>query len=127
MHDSTNSENDTLQPMIFVKTKTLFKRTLKLGALVLGLNAIPAPGGVAQSATSNPVSAPAKTAEAIPWSQIGTKAGTDYKGDGLWVIPTDSGVQLHCVFQRMNGETTPEGNRDGSSLPPRRRSRKTGE
>ena len=49
------------------------------------------------------------TTSAIPWNQIGAKAGADYKGDGLAVTPTESGAHLHCVFQRLDGEATPEG------------------
>ncbi|MGA2751360.1 MAG: hypothetical protein ABSG59_21545, partial [Verrucomicrobiota bacterium] len=45
----------------------------------------------------------------IPWSQIGAKAGADYNGDGLAVTPTESGARLHCVFQRLDGEATPQG------------------
>ena len=45
----------------------------------------------------------------IPWDQIGAKAGADYKGDGLSVTPTTDGARLHCVFQRLDGEATPEG------------------
>jgi len=49
------------------------------------------------------------TPSAIPWNEIGAKAGADYTGDGLAVAPTDSGARLHCVFQRLDGEATPEG------------------
>src|SRR2546426_9125597 len=45
----------------------------------------------------------------IPWSQIGTKAGADYQGDGLAVLPTAEGARLRCVFQRLEGEATREG------------------
>jgi hypothetical protein len=45
----------------------------------------------------------------IPWSQIGAKAGADYKGDGLAVTPTQSGARLHCGFQRLDGEATTRG------------------
>src|SRR5437899_9250123 len=51
----------------------------------------------------------AKTSEAIPWSRVGAKAGADYKGDGLAVIPTAGGARLSCVFQRLEGEATCEG------------------
>ncbi|PYJ86535.1 MAG: hypothetical protein DME22_04955 [Verrucomicrobia bacterium] len=53
--------------------------------------------------------APAKTSEAIPWSQIGAKAGADYQGDGLAIIPSGEGARLRCVFQRLEGEATREG------------------
>jgi len=49
------------------------------------------------------------TPSAIPWSQIGAKAGADYQGDGLAMTPTESGARLCCVFQRLDGEATPEG------------------
>jgi hypothetical protein len=50
---------------------------------------------------------PAKTS--IPWSQIGAKAGADYQGDGLAIIPTADGARLRCVSQRLEGEITLEG------------------
>src|SRR6266849_6746153 len=53
--------------------------------------------------------APAKASQPIPWSQIGSKAGSDYQGDGLAVSPTADGARLRCVFQRLEGEVTPEG------------------
>src|ERR1017187_7963908 len=49
------------------------------------------------------------TPPAIPWNQIGAKAGADYQGDGLTVTPDGEGARLHCVFQRLDGEATPEG------------------
>ncbi len=49
------------------------------------------------------------TPGAIPWNEIGAKAGADYKGNGLAVTPTESGARLHCVFQQLDGEATPEG------------------
>jgi len=51
----------------------------------------------------------AKTSQAIPWSQLGAKAGADYQGDGLAVRPTAEGARLRCVFQRLEGEATREG------------------
>src|SRR5437016_14431037 len=53
--------------------------------------------------------APAKTSAAIPWSQLGTKAGADYQGEGLAVSPTTDGARLRCVFQRLEGDATGEG------------------
>jgi len=50
----------------------------------------------------------AKTSSAIPGSQIGPKAG-DYKGDGLAVVPIAEEARLRCVYQRLEGEVTPEG------------------
>src|SRR5207247_1367658 len=52
----------------------------------------------------------ADTAEtSIPWSLLGAKAGADYQGDGLAVIPTADGARLRCVFQPLEGEATREG------------------
>src|SRR5216683_191354 len=51
----------------------------------------------------------ATTSQAIPWSQIGAKAGADYQGSGLAVSPTAEGARLRCVFQRLQGEATREG------------------
>jgi hypothetical protein len=53
--------------------------------------------------------APAKTSQAIPWSQVGDKAGANYQGDGLAVIFRAKGARLRCVFQRLEGEATREG------------------
>ncbi|MEY2410612.1 MAG: trimeric autotransporter adhesin, partial [Verrucomicrobiota bacterium] len=47
--------------------------------------------------------------QAIPWSQLGAKAGADYQGDALAVIPTAEGARLRCAFQRLEGEATREG------------------
>src|SRR6266700_5999101 len=61
---------------------------------------------LAAAADSAPT-APAETS--VPWSQIGTKAGADYQGDGLAVSPTAEGARLRCVFQRLEGQATREG------------------
>jgi hypothetical protein len=61
--------------------------------------------GVVQGEHLATTNAPA----AIPWSQIGAKAGADYKGDGLAITPTESGARLQCVFQRLEGEATQQG------------------
>ncbi len=47
--------------------------------------------------------------KAIPWDQLGAKAGADYQGEGLRVEPTADGARLHCVFQRLDGEATRQG------------------
>ncbi len=52
---------------------------------------------------------PNKGAEAIAWSEIGPRAGADYKGDGLSVAQTEKGALLRCVFQRLEGQATTEG------------------
>ena len=44
--------------------------------------------------------APATTA--IPWSQLGAKAGADYQGHALAVIPTAEGARLSCAFATRN-------------------------
>jgi len=69
--------------------------------LLAGLLAIPATHAASLGATNTPA--------AIPWNQIGATAGADYHGDGLAVVPTESGASLHCVFQRLDGEATAEG------------------
>jgi hypothetical protein len=56
-----------------------------------------------------PKAGAANKTQAIPWDQIGAKAGADYHGDGLAVMPTPDGARLHCVFQRLEGEVTAGG------------------
>jgi hypothetical protein len=51
----------------------------------------------------------ASATTAIPWSHLAAKAGADYQGDGLAVIPTAEGARLRCVFQQLEGEATREG------------------
>src|SRR5437016_1258456 len=50
-----------------------------------------------------------RTNALIPWSELGARAGADYKGDGLAVTPNGKGARLHCAFQHLDGEATPEG------------------
>src|SRR3989442_9794159 len=64
---------------------------------------------LAATAESSAESVPAKTSQAIPWSQIGAKAGADYKGDGLAVSPTAEGARLRCAFQKLEGQATRQG------------------
>ena len=66
-------------------------------------------GLLAMTVTQAAGVAATNTPSAIPWNEIGAKAGADYQGDGLAVTPTESGARLHCVFQRLDGEATPEG------------------
>src|ERR1039457_370004 len=66
-------------------------------------------GLLAMRATQAADLAATNTPAAIPWNEIGAKAGANYQGDGLAVTPTESGARLHCVFQRLDGEATPEG------------------
>ncbi len=66
--------------------------------------------GIGSSFSLPRAEAMADTAEtSIPWSQLDAKAGADYKGDGLAVIPTADGARLRCLFQKMEGEVTREG------------------
>src|SRR5437016_2266723 len=65
--------------------------------------------GLSAAAGDSSEQAPAKTSPAIPWSQLGVKAGSDYQGDGLAVSSIGEGVRLRCVFQRLEGEATREG------------------
>ncbi len=60
-------------------------------------------------AVCHPEQTQRETGKSIPWSQIGAKAGADYKGDGLSVTPIKDGARLRCAFQRLEGEATPEG------------------
>jgi hypothetical protein len=50
-----------------------------------------------------------KSAQAIPWSEVGTRAGAQYQGDGLAIFPFEHGAILRCVFQKLEGEATAEG------------------
>src|SRR5664279_222390 len=74
----------------------------KLHSLFIGLALLAGVHEAAGLAATN-------TPSAIPWNQIGAKAGADYQGDGLAVTPTGSGARLHCVFQRLDGDATAEG------------------
>jgi hypothetical protein len=47
--------------------------------------------------------------EPIPVAELGAKAGAQYQGDGLSVAPTPEGAHLRCVFQKLEGQVTPEG------------------
>ncbi len=80
--------------------KTTMK--IKLHSLFIGLALM---AGVHEAAGLAATNTPA----AIPWNQIGAKAGADYQGDGLAVTPNGEGARLHCVFQRLDGEATREG------------------
>ncbi len=51
---------------------------------------------------------PNKT-QAIPWDQIGVKAGADYQGEGLAITSTAGGARLHCAFQQLDGEASASG------------------
>src|SRR5437879_704966 len=59
---------------------------------------------LAAAAEGPAATSPAKTSLAIPWSQVGAKAGADYQGGGLTIVTTAEGARLRCVFQRLEGE-----------------------
>src|SRR5215472_5247348 len=59
--------------------------------------------------SANTQNTPSKGIEPIAWEQIGAKAGADYHGEGLSVVPTAAGARLRCAFQRLDGEATGEG------------------
>src|SRR5439155_9767242 len=39
----------------------------------------------------------------IPFAEIAAKAGAQYQGDGLSVLPSPEGARLRCVFQKLKG------------------------
>src|SRR6476646_2050771 len=51
----------------------------------------------------------AQNTQPIAWNELGTKATSQYSGDGLAVNATPRGARLRCVFQRLEGEVTSEG------------------
>ncbi len=93
-------------------------QTYKLNTVQLTLVSLFAllctPGATAAASKANlPVqaaaAAPDISPKAIPWDQLGAKAGADYQGEGLTVTPTAEGARVHCVFQRLDGEATRHG------------------
>src|ERR1019366_6221426 len=84
-----------------MKTRNTLCPLLSVLFLLAGLLAVRVTQAAGLAATNTPA--------AIPWNQIGAKAGANYQGDGLAVTPTAQGARLHCVFQRLDGEATPEG------------------
>src|SRR6185369_11075356 len=52
---------------------------------------------------SNPTNAP------IPFAELGARAGAQYQGDGLSVLPKCEGARLRCDFHRLEGEAMAEG------------------
>ena len=87
-----------------MKTKSKLFQARMFCALAMGIGSS---FSLSATAADSADTAPAKTS--IPWSQIGAKAGADYKGDGLAVIATADGARLRCVFQRLEGQATREG------------------
>ena len=45
----------------------------------------------------------------IRWEEVGATATGKYRGDGLGVTPTARGARLRCVFQKLEGDVTPQG------------------
>src|SRR5207253_10819253 len=88
----------------FMKIKSKLFRPRLFCAVALGIGSS---FSLSAMAADSADTAPAKTS--IPWSQIGAKAGADYKGDGLAVMATADGARLRCAFQRLEGEATREG------------------
>jgi hypothetical protein len=88
----------------FMKTNLNLLQTRIFCALALGIGSS---FGLAAATEDSADTAPATTA--FPWSQLGAKAGANYQGDALAVIPTAGGARLRCVFQRLEGEATREG------------------
>src|SRR5438093_3221646 len=87
-----------------MKTKSKLFRARLFCAVALGIGSS---FSLSATAADSADTAPAKTS--IPWSQLGAKAGADYKGDGLAVIATAEGARLRCAFQKLEGEATREG------------------
>ena len=85
-------------------TRKVCLSALLPGLLAMGLNFTAV--GVEAARRKAP---PSQANAPIPWDQVGAKAGADYHGDGLRVSATPEGARLHCVFQRLDGEATPEG------------------
>ena len=103
MNDLNRSRNLAAHPRAsrFRACRGVASARSRILFLVAGLLAMSLAQAADRSATNTPA--------AIPWNQIGAKAGADYKGDGVGVTPTESGASLHCVFQRLDGEATSEG------------------
>jgi hypothetical protein len=78
-------------------------------ALLCASDATAAASQANLSAKAAAAAAPDASLKAIPWDQIGAKAGGGYPGEGLRVTPTAEGARLNCVFQRLEGEATGEG------------------
>src|SRR6266700_3780265 len=87
-----------------MKTKFKLFQARMFCAVALGIGSS---FSLSATAADSADTAPAKTS--IPWSQLGAKAGADYRGDGLAVSPNAGGARLRCVFQRLEGEATREG------------------
>ena len=85
----------------FMKTNLNLLQTRIFCVVALGMGSF---FGLAAATENSADTAPATTA--IPWSQLGAKAGANYQSDALAVIPTVGGARLRCDFQRLEGEAT---------------------
>ncbi len=84
-------------------------RSIAAAMAWLGLSfalAEPVPGGGGNEGTETP---PSAGPEAIPWAELGARAGEQYQGDGLAVTPTEDGALLRCSFQRLEGRVGEDG------------------
>src|SRR5262245_3135071 len=63
----------------------------------------------AMPAVAEDVPGVAHTNAPTPFAEIGAKAGAQYQGDGLSVLPAPEGARLRCVFQKLEGQATPDG------------------
>ena len=100
---------------ISLKTRVLMKQTPSFhhrpGAFVALIASLMITAAVAHAAGTSitGLETEPKASAAIPWSEIGAKAGADYSGDGLAISQTEQGAWLRCVFQKLAGEATAEG------------------
>src|SRR6266852_9089490 len=60
-------------------------------------------------AGANDIPATGDTGPSIPFAELGARAGAQYHGEGLSVLPSPQGARLRCAFQKLEGEVTPEG------------------
>ncbi len=75
-------------------------------ALILLLSGAGAPLGLIAADTGTQ---PTGDSAPIPWNEVGAAAGKQYQGDGLAVTATKDGAQLRSVFQKFEGQATPDG------------------
>jgi hypothetical protein len=87
---------------------TMKTRILSLSSFALTVAAL-LPVGLMVAQSPLPVSHPANKSEPISLVQLGAVAGKQYQVDGLSVTATPDGLRLRCVFQRLQGQVTPEG------------------
>ena len=75
------------------------------------------PRTLANTAEDQPAEKPA-----IPFSELGARATTDYRGNGMGISASPDGAELSTIFQKLKGKVTPYGLRllsteeDGGAL-----------